>query len=388
MAIPASSIQERRRVLVSILMPQGVEIWCRGQGTPKTGGGAVTSSADFGAAASAMVDGGPALWLASGECPTSLPESVGAVVETSGSTGPGRRVVLSRAALRAAAAQSRQVVGRDLTWHLVLSPKYVAGLMVLLRSLAAGRAPIPALASLADLCATGNGDAVSIVGTQLFRALQDPNIAHRLARFDLVLVGGGALAPELRERALQAGIALRETYGMSETCGGIVWDGVLQPGSSVEIQSDARAPLGGRIALGGPTLCDGYLLEDGSIEPATVDGLLITSDWGYVEDARLVVGGRLDDVVISGGVNVDLAAVRRAVESLDPGAAVLAVDDPEWGRRIVVFAASGTLAQWRDRLAPLLGRASLPRQVVTVSALPRTPGGKPDRRALLALVPQ
>lgn len=348
----------------------------------------MNTSPDLVSAAVRMADGGPSLWLASGEPPTSIPASVGAVVETSGSTGIGKRVVLSRDALLAAAAQSGQVMEKDLTWHLVLSPAYVAGLMVVLRSWLAGRNCIPALSGLRDLCATGDGDAVSIVSTQLFRALQDRDITHRLACFDLVLVGGSALAPELRERALAAGIRVRETYGMSETCGGIVWDGMVLPGSGVEIWNDSRAPRGGRIALGGSTLCDGYLEEDGGLTPAAVDGLLPTSDWGYLEEGRLVVGGRLDDVVISGGVNVDLGSVRRAVETVDRGAAVLAVDDPEWGQRIVVFATSGTLEEWRDRLSLLVGRTALPRQLVRVAALPRTPGGKPDRRALLALVPQ
>lgn len=335
-----------------------------------------------------MLSGGPSVYPEDDPPPTALDAGVGAIVSTSGSTGAGKRVVLSRTALLAAASGSHAAVGMDLTWHLVLPSHYVAGLMVMVRSLAAGREPVPGSADLSDLCATGDGDAVSIVGTQLYRALERSEVTKALSRFDLVLVGGSALPRELRERAIDAGIALRETYGMSETCGGIVWDGVPLPGSSIQILDDPLAPQGGRIALGGPTLCDGYLGEDGAVEPATTNGLLVTSDWGRVEDGRLVVGGRLDDVVISGGVNVDLGAVRRAVESVDPDATVLAVEDPEWGHRIVLFAGSGHLSGWRDALAQTLPRAALPRQLVSVSGLPRTPGGKPDRRALLALVPR
>lgn len=335
-----------------------------------------------------MLAGGAFLYPEGSPRPASLDVGVGAIVQTSGSTGVGKRVVLSRSALLAAAAGSHAAVGMDLTWHLVLPPQYVAGLMVLVRSLAAGREPILASNDLSDLCVRGDGDAVSIVGTQLYRALGDTGTTRALARFDLVLVGGAALPQELRERASDAGIPLKESYGMTETCGGIVWDGVALPESSVQILADARAPQGGRIALGGPTLCDGYLGEDDTIQSATTDGLLVTADWGHMEGGCLVVGGRLDDVVISGGVNVDLGAVRRAVESHDPDAAVLAVEDPEWGMRIVVFATSGSLLQWRDRLAPDLPRTALPRQVVRVSGLPRTAGGKPDRRALLALVPR
>ncbi|MDO5736575.1 MAG: AMP-binding protein [Propionibacteriaceae bacterium] len=338
-------------------------------------------------AVASMLEGGPFLWFPTGPRPTTLDATVGAVVQTSGSTGTGKRVVLSREALIAASRASRASLGADLTWHLVLPHHYVAGLMVVVRSLVGERAPITASPDLSDLRPTGGGDAISIVATQLHRALESPDAIRALARFDVVLVGGAALAPELRGRAVAAGVPLKETYGMSETCGGVVWDGHPLPGATVQILPDSLAPPGaGRIALGGSTLCDGYLNDAGTLEgAATRDGLLVTADWGRMEDSLLWVGGRLDDVVISGGINVDLGAVRRAVEALDAEATVVGVEDPEWGTRIVVFATDGTLLDWRDRLAPALSRTALPRQFVRVSALPRTPGGKPDRQALLAL---
>ena len=331
-----------------------------------------------------MLEGGPALRLAPG-APAELRAGVGAVVQTSGSSGAGRLVVLSRAALLAAAAASRQRLGADLTWHLALAPHYVAGLMVLVRSLAGGRQPVPAAGDLSDLEATGDGDAVSIVPTQLHRALADPRTSGRLARFDAVLVGGAALAPDLRGRALDAGVRVIETYGMSETCGGCVWDGVPLPGVDVRILPHEKAPEGsGCIALAGPMLFDGYLGDPAATARALADGALLTSDFGRFADGHLTVGGRLDDVVITGGVNVDLAEVRRAVGLLDPDAAVLAVPDAEWGVRIVLFSHLGDLGWWRGELD--LPRTSLPRQFVRVNAVPRTAGGKPDRAKLLALV--
>lgn len=337
------------------------------------------------AAASAvarMLDGGPALWLAPG--PTrDLDGGVGAVVATSGSTGGSKLVVLSRAALRAAAESSHERLAAPLTWHLALAPHYVAGLMVLVRSLAAGREPIPAATDLSDLRATGEGDALSIVPTQLHRALTSPSVTAELARFDAILVGGAALSATLRARADAAGLRVIETYGMSETCGGCVWDGVPLPGAQVRILPEERAPEGtGRIALGGPMLFDGYLGD----EARTPGAPLNTGDFGTFTDGRLAIGGRLDDVVITGGVNVDLAVVRRAVEAREPGAAVLAVPDDEWGARIVLFAPHGDLRSWREALAVDLPRTALPRQFVRVEALPRTAGGKPDRSALLEWV--
>ncbi|MFV0430372.1 MAG: AMP-binding protein, partial [Arachnia sp.] len=163
-----------------------------------------------------MLDGGPALWLAPGPR-IQLPPSVGAVVATSGSTGSPRRVVLPRDALLAAARAAASRLGQ-LTWHLALPEGYVAGLMVHVRARLAGGVPRQAGADLAGLLPTGDGDAISVVPTQLYRALRDPHLVRTLAAMDAVLVGGAGLAPRLREQADAAGVRIIETYGMSETC--------------------------------------------------------------------------------------------------------------------------------------------------------------------------
>jgi O-succinylbenzoic acid--CoA ligase len=117
------------------------------------------------------------------------------------------------------------------------------------------------------------------------------------------------------------------------------------------------------------------------------DGAVLTGDRGHLApDGRLVVDGRLDDVVQSGGVNVDLAAVRAAAAAVDPETAVLAIDDDEWGARVVLVATGGTLDDWRDRLRPALPAVCLPRRLVVVDRIPRGPGGKPDGAALTARV--
>ncbi len=332
-----------------------------------------------------MLAGGPAVWWADGP-PVALPDRVGAVVQTSGSTGGAKRVVLSRDALRHAAESSLERLGRPTHWHLALPPHYVAGLMVLARTHAAGGPPPRLVApDLHDLAPTGQGDAISLVPTQLHRALRDPATAAKLTSFEAVLIGGAALAPGLRTEAREAGINVVHTYGMSETCGGCVFDGVPLPGVTVDLVPDERARSGGRVALAGPMLFDGYLDRRGVVEPGTVDGRFLTSDRGRWEDARLVIDGRLDDVVITGGVNVDLALVRAAVARHDEAAAVLAVDDEEWGSRIVLFSGIADLERWRELLAHELPREALPRQLVDVAELPRTAGGKPDRAALLRL---
>ena len=326
---------------------------------------------------SRMLDGGPALWLADGPRPR-LPRDVGAVVQTSGTTGTARRVVLSREALRAAARAARERVGGDLTWHLALPGRYVAGLMVQVRSAVAGRRAPVVPTDLEGLAPTGDGDAISLVPTQLHRALGDAAVTQRLRAFDLILLGGAPLGAGLRERARDAGLAVVESYGMSETSGGVVWDGKPLPGVWIGL-------CDGRVSIGGPTLFDGYLDDPAATAETMEEGTLLTHDRGRWEGGRLVITGRVDDVVISGGVNVDLAEVRAAAARLDPETAVLAVPDAEWGTRVVLFAPGGDLAGWREALAGALPRTWLPRQLV-VTSIPRTPGGKPDREALNGLI--
>ncbi len=323
-----------------------------------------------------LIDDRAGLWLADGvgEAPPAC-----AVVGTSGTTGTAKRVVLSRQALLAAASAAHTRLGFTATWHLALSPRYVAGLMVIVRGLE-GDGIRQADPSLTDLAPAPGRNAVSVVPTQLYRALDDPGRAAALAAFDAVLVGGAALDPGLRTRAVDAGIRVVETYGTSETCGGVVWDGVPLPGVEVRLGES------GRISIAGPTLFDGYLGAPDLTADTLVDGAVVTRDRGHWADGRLVIDGRIDDVVISGGVNVDLADVRRAVAAIDADTEVLAVDDPEWGARIVLVATRGAIDLWRDRLRPALPPAALPRQLLLVDAVPRTAGGKPDREKLLELL--
>ena len=328
-----------------------------------------------------MLRGGDGVWLADGP---PVPEAgrYGAVVRTSGSSGAAKLVVLSREAMVAAAEATAAWLGGPATWHVSLAPHYVAGLMVLVRG-HLGRGVRLASSDLRDLAPAPGRNAISVVPTQLYRALRQPEIAASLARFDAVLVGGAELAPELRAAAQEAGIRVVETYGMSETCGGVVYDRAPLPGIRIDVLPDERAPQGhGRIAVGGPTLFDGYLGRADLTAEVLRDGALRTGDWGRVVDGRLHLGGRLDEVVITGGVNVDLATVRAAARRIDADTEVIAVPDQEWGVRIVLAATSGDLTSWRTRLGEVLPRPALPRQVQRWEVLPRTAGGKPDRAAL------
>jgi len=308
------------------------------------------------------------------------------VVETSGSTGRPKRVVLPRAAVLASVAASARRVGSSGPWLLALPATYVAGLQVVCRSLVAGHRPVlldDHRSFAAAAAAVGEGGFVSLVPTQLRRLLDSEEDARALRDFHTVLLGGGPIDPALRARAAQEGVRVVATYGSAETAGGCVYDGMPLDGVGVAIGRD------GRIRLAGPTLFAGYEGDPELTAEVLVDGWFHTSDAGRLdEDGRLQVLGRLDDVVVTGGVNVPAPAVAaRLREHPDVAEAeVLGVPDPEWGNRVVAFVAvsagaSGGLSleavrEWVGATHP---RSWAPRALVVLPELPLLPNGKPDR---------
>ncbi|HEX4470767.1 MAG TPA: AMP-binding protein [Nocardioides sp.] len=310
-----------------------------------------------------------------------------ALVDTSGSSGTPKQVVLSRSAVLASAAASAARVGGAGPWLLALPSSYVAGLNVIVRSLVAGHRPV-VLGERRLRDAAVAGGYLSLVPTQLHRAFEDPAEAEALSAFDTVLVGGGPVDQHLKDRAREAGVRLVATYGMAETCGGCVYDGLPLDGVGLALAAD------GRVRLAGPTLFDGYLDDATATAGALVDGWFHTSDAGRLDaDGRLQVLGRIDDMVVSGGVNVPAAAVAaRLREHPDVrDAEVVGVLDAEWGNRVVAVVAlvepaeSFTLSQARDWVGRRHPRAWAPREVVVVPALPMLANGKVDRLAVREL---
>ncbi len=218
---------------------------------------------------------------------------------------------------------------------------------------------------------------MSLVPTQLHRLLEDPSELEALAACHTVLLGGGPIDPALRARAEAAGVRVVATYGSAETAGGCVYDGYALDGVGLAIGND------GRIRIGGPTLFDGYDGDPALTAECLVDGWFLTSDAGRLdEDGRLHVLGRLDDVVVSGGVNVPGPAVAArlrehpAVEQAE----VVGVPDEEWGNRLVAFVVGTvSLDEARDWVAEAHPRSWAPRQVIALDALPLLDNGKVDR---------
>lgn len=306
------------------------------------------------------------------------------LIETSGSTGRPKRVVLTRDAVLASAhASARRLGSQPGRWALVLPSSYVAGVQVIVRSLVAGRRPV--LGAWAD--ETGPAAYTSLVPTQLHRMLTRPDDVAALAGMEAVLLGGGPIDPAMRREAEAAGIRVVATYGASETAGGCVYDGLPLDGVALGIAAD------GRLRLGGPTIFSGYDGDPDLTAETLVDGWYLTSDAGRLdEDGRLVVLGRVDDVVVSGGVNVPLPAVaaRLRAHAAVAQAEVIGVPDEAWGQTVVAVVVPTVgeptpgLDELRDWVSAAHPRSWAPRRVVTLPELPLLANGKVDRQSVLA----
>lgn len=331
--------------------------------------------------------------LAAGE---PIDERVALVVATSGTTGTPKGAMLTREALSASAAGTHARLGGPGQWLLAMPPYHVAGVQVMLRSLAAGHAPAQLdvrggfdAAALAGAHAAMTADRryVSLVPTQLIKVLADPAATEALARFDGVLIGGAACPAPAREAALAAGIRMVRTYGMSETAGGCVYDGVPLPGVQVRLDGAEQ-----RVVLGGPTVALGY--RNLPEHPAFAEpGHFRTDDAGTLVDGVLSVTGRLDEAISTGGLTV-LPQVVEAVLARVPGVAEVAVfaqPDPRLGQRVAAAVvpragAEVTLEALRTAVEAELDRTAAPRAMYVFEDLPRRGPGKVDRRAVAAQV--
>ncbi len=311
--------------------------------------------------------------------PDQVPSDVGLIVESSGSTGTPKRIELSVTALRASAEASAQRLGGSGQWLLALPTKFIAGINVLIRSVIADTQPIMMNAQLpftadaffrAASLMTEPKRFTSLVPAQLARLLEavrnDPYSLALLKRFDAVLLGGQMPDPLVVAELRDLGVNIVVSYGMTETAGGCVYDGMALDGVEVAIRD-------GRIAISGATLANGLGAE------------FLTHDLGEFADGKLTVLGRADRVVISGGLKISLEAVEQRASQI-PGVVEVAAAamKTSWGESVGLVYVGSPEVDFGD-LAKL-SVAAKPHRIIQVPAMPRLQSGKPDLLAIAALL--
>lgn len=327
----------------------------------------------------------------------SLPAETALVIRTSGSSGVPKAVALSATSLLASARFTHEALGGPGSWLVALPSHLISGVQMLVRSAVSGIDPVfadgpfdPAALLAAAERMEADRRYVSLVPVQFSRLLDhaesDADAADALRRFDAVLVGGQAISVELRQRAHDLGVPLKRSYGMTETSGGCVYDGVEIGDTRVRIRA-------GEVQLAGSTLALGYvgdpdLTADRFVEETGRDGRATrwyrTGDAGELLGGMLTVTGRLDRVLVSGGVNVSLDRIEQIARQ-QPGweeSLAIAIPHPEWGERpsLVVETRENAVPfdEVRAAIRDQLGAAAAPAWATQIEEIPRLPGGKPD----------
>ena len=308
------------------------------------------------------------------------------IVHTSGTGGSPKLAQFHRRAIDAAVASSALALeaSDEDRWLCCLPLSHVGGLLVLLRAILLG-APVAVHARFDPEAVVAEPGVVftSVVPTMLGRLVET---GTDLSSFRGILVGGAHLSPDRRARAERAGGNVVETYGLTETCGGVVYEGVPLSGTEMRIDAD------GGIQLRGPTLMQGYRFDEaGSAAAFTHDGWLRPGDAGEIDrDGRLHVVGRIDDLINTGGERVWPDQVEAALRD-HPGVRDVAAGgrlDPEWGQHVAVWVVPAdpadppSLEELRAFAARTLPRYAAPRELTLADRLPRTLSGKLRRAAL------
>jgi O-succinylbenzoic acid--CoA ligase len=312
------------------------------------------------------------------------------IVFTSGSGGRPKGVRLTWRNLEAAAAASAAHLRHTESdrWLAVLPLSHVGGMSILIRS-ARQRAAValePSFSAdrVAGMLTNGEATLASLVAVMLRRVLDADPGPYRGVR--AVLLGGGPTPRDLLEDAADAGLPVLPTYGMTETAAQVATaplDDGLHPGTRLRPLPGVELDVGadGRIRVRGDMVSPG---DVGGPERAPGDWY-VTGDVGDLDHRGLVVLGRADDVIVTGGENVHPLEVESVLAS-HPGVndvVVVGVPDPRWGALVCAVwegtAAPGDL----ERLARLrLAGFKIPRRWLRVEHLPRVGIDKPDRRAV------
>ena len=304
--------------------------------------------------------------------PEEVADDVGLIVESSGSTGSPKQIELSVAALRHSATASLARLGGPGQWLLALTPQFIAGVNVLTRSVLSDSQPVimntqvpfttEAFVRGASLM-EGERRYTSLVPAQLQRIAaevdSDAFLFSTLRKFDAILVGGQAADFAQVESLRAKGINIILSYGMAETCGGCVYDGVALDGVAIKI-------VDGLIEISGPVVANG------------LGGSYLSNDLGEMVDGKLKVLGRADRVIVSGGLKVSLERVEEAALAIAGVEEVAACAvESEWGQSVgIVYSGSPEVSF--EQLTEAISPAAKARKVLRVEALPRLSSGKPD----------
>ena len=295
-------------------------------------------------------------------------------VHTSGSTGDPRPWLAEKRRMAASALRTCEAVGLapGMRSLLAMPLRYIGAKMVVVRALVRRMTLVP-VEPCGNPCRrlAAPVDFACMTPMQAYESLRDPDTAEILRATGAILLGGGAVQPGLAAEIAAMPHPVWSTYGMTETLSHVA----LRPLNGPDADEWYRPLAGVRVSLSDA----GTLLID---DPVTCSAPLRTNDLAEISpDGRFRIIGRLDNVISSGGVKVQVETAERL---LAPAAAgdfcITSVPDDRLGEKVVLLC---TDPSDRDQLGAaardLLPRYWAPRLVLLVDGIPKTGTGKPAR---------
>lgn len=331
---------------------------------------------------------------------------------TSGTTGKSKIVPLKRRQMISAAKASAKNFQPEPNhfWLLCLPLNHVGGISIIFRSLLYGSA-IYRMGRFNEemvtefLSENPRFQAASLVPTMLSRLLKNPLFkTHR--DFKAILLGGGPTTQQLLKRSVERGIPIVSSYGMTETCAQIVTNAMTTPSgmytplksvgkpfppNELQIRDNKGKVLGknqsGMIWLKGPQVFDGYYDMDENSDVFDKNNWFKTGDYGHLNGFdQLFIESRREDLIITGGENVNPVEVEEAIQRLPliKEAVVIGIPDEEWGQKVtaVITLLNGQtpdINEMKKMLSSELTDFKIPKELVVVDKLPKTVMGKVKR---------
>lgn len=308
------------------------------------------------------------------------------LVHTSGSTGKPKPMRVEKRRMLNSARITCDFLGLKPgdTALLCMPLDYIAGKMMVVRSIERGLKLVsvnPGGHPLKDV--SGDITFAAMVPMQVYNSLQVPEERDRICRIRHLIIGGGAIDARLEAelKSLPGDIAVWSTYGMTETLSHIALrrvngDGAsewYEPFDSVKVSKNGEDCL----VIDAPLVCAAPLVTHDIVE-------LETYIYNKVEKVRFRIKGRLDNVICSGGIKIQIEEVERLLKTVLREPFMIAKRKNEkFGEVAVLLTESADLPLVEKACRDVLPKYWVPKECLHVAALPLTETGKPKRDVLL-----
>ena len=272
-----------------------------------------------------------------------------AIVFTSGTSQAPKPALLSFANLyyNAKGANEHIPVNASATWLLSLPIYHVGGLGIIFRCLLGGAAIFVSRSnsSIEKDIQQERITHISLVPTQLHQLLANKKNILALKKMKCILLGGAPMPKALLKRALALNLPLYASYGCTEMASQIATTNVIRKNTKHPLSASilpyrrVRLSKSGEILVKGRTLFKGYQRSNALDTGRGKDGWFPTGDLGQLtEKGELIVLGRKDNLMISGGENIQPEEIEGHLSSLGLGrSCVIARKDRLFGERPVAF---------------------------------------------------